>query len=254
MEIKTYSELGKYITAFKRKKINLLIINSKGGLGKSIALENSLIKEAPLFFSGHITPLSLYIELYKATKEEKDCLVVFDDVDTLLYNKANISLLKQICDTKEVKTVRYSSTSSKLGDIPSEFDTECKITLLTNHMKHPDPNINALFTRALVVNFTPGNDEIITYIETWKNCDKEIMSFLKTLIMFADLNLRIYVKAIELKKLNMDWKNMIVSEVMSNPMFWEFHNLEGKNDEEKIGNFSGSRGTYYKLKKKFSVV
>jgi len=72
IEIKTYKNLQRHLEAFKEKKLNLLTIVGKGGIGKTFISEDTLIEEAPLIFTGHITPLSMYKELYEEIKKKKN--------------------------------------------------------------------------------------------------------------------------------------------------------------------------------------
>ncbi|MFA6089930.1 MAG: hypothetical protein WC755_08795, partial [Candidatus Woesearchaeota archaeon] len=109
--IKTYKELYSYFDAFGKKELNLMIIVSRGGLGKTFIAEEALIEHAPLIFSGHVTPMSMFRELHNRNEEEKDFITVFDDVDTLFLNKTNVAILKQVCDTREEKTIKYFTSS-----------------------------------------------------------------------------------------------------------------------------------------------
>jgi len=127
IELNTYKDFHDYIDAFKKKKMNLLVVLSRGGLAKSYTVEEALIESAPLIFSGHVTPLSMYYRIYERTVEDKECFVIFDDVDTLVANKSNVSLLKQICDSREEKIIRYASSTQMIKDLPPEYETKCKV-------------------------------------------------------------------------------------------------------------------------------
>lgn len=250
LELKTYKDLENHLKAFKEKKLNLLTIVGKGGIGKTFMSEDMLIEEAPLIFTGHITPLSLYKELYERTREEKDFLVIFDDVDSLLLNKTNVALLKQLCDTREIKTMKYSSSSPSL-DIPSEFETKCKVLMLVNDLTHDDKNVRALLTRSHLVNFVPNDVEILKSIKKFGE-DKEIIKFIEIYAHFSNkLNLRVYKRAIELKESGLDWQRSVVNDLKVDEKLLEIHNLikTYKTDKERENHFSESRATYYRYKK-----
>ena len=70
------------------------IIISEGGLGKSYLvrkkLENQCKQDDYIIHSGHITPLALYIMLYK----NHDKIIVLDDVEELLKNDNAVGILK----------------------------------------------------------------------------------------------------------------------------------------------------------------
>ena len=253
IKVKTYKELQNYIKAFSRKKLNLLIVVSRGGLGKTFIAEEALIEEAPLTFTGHVTPLSMYMELYKRNKEEKDFIVMFDDVDALMLNKTNVAILKQLCDTREEKTIKYFTTSPTLKDVPKEFETSCKVLMNMNSLETEDNNLNALLTRAHLVDFNPSTEEVLKHLKEFAD-DKEILDFLEKYAPFVkSLNLRVYKRADEIKQSKLDWKQEILSELDIDMRLFEIETLlkKYKTDNERERHFSESRSSYFRLKKLF---
>jgi len=253
IKIKTYDELFKYISAFSQKKLSLLIVVSRGGLGKTFIAEEALLDEAPLVFTGHVTPLSMYKELYERNKVEKDFIAMFDDVDALMMNKSNVALLKQLCDTREEKTIKYFTSSPTLKDVPREFETSCKVLMNMNDIKTEDRNLNALLTRAHLIEFDPSTDEVIKHMSEFAN-DNEILDFIKRYAPFAkNLNLRVYKRAEEIKSIKLDWKQEIMSELEIDMRLFEIETLlkKYKTDLERERHFSESRSSYYRLKRIF---
>jgi len=255
IEIKTYGEFDNYIKAFSKKKINLMVIVSRGGLGKSFATEQALLKEAPLTFSGHATPLSIYKELYRATKEEKnkDPFVVFDDVDTLICNKTNVALLKQICDTKETKQVRYGSTTKLLEEVPYEYETKCNVILLTNLLTPRNANVKALLTRGHHIHFNPSNVEVVNHLRGFAK-NKPIVKLMSELAPFSTrLNLRSYVLAKELDDSNLDWRTFVQESLEVDPKIRLISNLmvQYEDDISRLKHYPHSRMDYYRYKKKY---
>ena len=251
--IKDYESLAKFISAFSGKKLNLLILVSRGGLGKTALAEENLMEQAPLIFTGHVTPLGMYKELLDRNQEEKDFITIFDDVDTLMLNKTNVALLKQLCDTRENKIIKYVTTSPILKDIPSEFETRCKVLMLMNDVKTDDKNLNALLTRAHFINFDPPGAEIIRHIKTFAE-DKEIIEFLELYAPYSKtLNLRVYVRANELKQSKLDWKQEVINELKIDPRLLEIEKLirKYKTDKERETKFSESRSQFYRYKRLF---
>ena len=251
LEVKTYSELHDFVKAFAKKQLNFLTIVGKGGLGKSYIVENALIETGPLIFSAHVTPLKMYLELFERNLEEKDFIVVFDDVDALMLNKTNIALLKQICDTRNEKIVKYFTTTPILKDIPNEFRTNCKVVMLMNNLEPEEPNLKALMTRAHLIYFNPPDIEILNYMKTFAK-DQEILDFIERFAHFSkNLNLRVYVRAKELKDSGLDWKKEVISELKVDPRLLEIHDLLKKyqTDKEREEHFSQSKATYWRLKR-----
>lgn len=257
----TYKELQEYITAFGKKQLNLLIVVSRGGLGKTYIAEEALMEEGPLVFSGHVTPMRLYKELYERNQEETDFICVFDDVDALMLNKTNVALLKQICDTREEKTIKYCTTSAVMGDTPKEFVSECKVLMLMNSLKTDDKNLDALLTRAQLIYFNPPDVEIVKHIKTFGS-DKEITKFIELYAPFSKtLNLRVYSRAKELKASALDWKSEVMDILNVDPRLMEIQRLLEKygnskevnkeNEKKFMTNTESSRPTYYRFKKLF---
>lgn len=250
IEVNNYKEYRKYMAAFKSKQLNLLVVVSRGGLGKTFISEEELMEEAPLIFTGHVTPMSMYKELYLRHQEEQDFLVIFDDVDALMMNKTNIALLKQLCDTREVKQLKYSTTAKTLN-APTEFETRCKVLMLMNDLRPEDPNLKALMSRSHLINFTPPDIEILNNIKTFGD-DKEILDFISLYAHFSKkLNLRVYKRALELKEAKLDWHSTVINELEVDPYLLEVYQLltKYKTDKERDIKFSGGRATYYRKKK-----
>lgn len=253
ISLKDYNSLFEYMRAFGEKKLNLLIVVSRGGLGKTFIAEEALTEHGPITFTGHITPLGMYKELIQRNKEEKDFIVIFDDVDTLMLNKTNVALLKQLCDTREEKTIKYVTTSPVLRDISPEFETSCKVLMLMNDVKTEDKNLDALLTRAHLINFNPPDTEIIRYMKTFGS-DKEILDYIELFAPFSKtLNLRVYKRAIELKAAGLDWKQEVANDLNIDERLFEIERLlrKYKTDQEREKHFSQSRPQYYRYKNLF---
>jgi hypothetical protein len=255
IELNTYKDFHDYIDAFKKKKMNLLVVLSRGGLAKSYTVEEALIESAPLIFSGHVTPLSMYYRIYERTVEDKECFVIFDDVDTLVANKSNVSLLKQICDSREEKIIRYASSTQMIKDLPPEYETKCKVILLTNHVRYKDPNVEAFLSRGHLIYFNPPNSEIVRELKTWGK-EKDIIEFMEQFAFFSkNLNMRTYKMAEELKASKLDWQKFVVQELKIDLKFLYIHKLIGKynTDIERIKEYEEvyklSRSDYYRYKK-----
>lgn len=257
LTIKSYKKLKEFIQAFAKKELNLLICVSRGGLGKTFIVEDALIEQGPLIITGHVTPLKLYLEVLERTQEEKDFILVFDDVDALLLNKDIVALLKQLCDTKEDKVIKYFTTSPILKKLPSEFETSCKVVMLMNTLNPKEPNVKALMSRAHLVNFNPSDVEILKYLKSWAT-DSIILNFIEKFASFSkSLNLRTYVRAKELKNSKLNWKQEIINVLGVDLRLFEIEKLlkKYKTDKERFEIFNrqglGSRMTYFRYKKIF---
>lgn len=210
MILTTYDTLKLYTDAFGDEQISLLVLQGRGGIGKTFMVEESTKESECIYFNGHATPLSIYLKAHK----NPDSLAVFDDVDTLMTNKITVSLLKQICEMKEEKIIRYNTTFTiKEGAIPSKFTSTNKVCLTCNDFHRIGKNIKALLTRAIFIDFRPSNEEVLGVIKKFPNLDLPIFSFLeansKTI---KDMNFRTYIKCVELKKAKLDWQEYLSRE------------------------------------------
>ena len=236
IKVTTYNELYKFVENTRDRNIGFLVIVSRGGLGKSQIIKKNTYKEGTLIFKGHATPLSIYMSIYK----HKNKLVVFDDVDELTRNKTTVSLLKQICDTDPEKTLYYSSTATYEGmKIPPSFTCRNNVILITNDLKGSNKNLDAVWTRAVIVEFEPTKQEIMGMLKEWAN-DEEILSFLENNDI-KNLNARHYVMAKELKESGIDWKDSLLKQSglepepnykeLASELLAKYDNVEDRNRE-----------------------
>ena len=90
----------------------LCAYGSKGGLGKTRVILQTLRKERvrPLVLNGHITPLSLFTNLY----ENPDAVVFLDDSDALFRNLPALGILRTALwgETNEKRLVTYNSSAN----------------------------------------------------------------------------------------------------------------------------------------------
>ncbi len=192
MNITEYKQLRQWVQAFHHGYTHLMFIRSRGGLGKSHMIREAL--PDALFFKGHATPLSVYMECLK----HPNSAVVFDDVDQLLENKIMVALLKQLCELHEDKIVHYSTTYRAYGEeVPRSFVSNNKVILLCNDLKKVGANIGALLTRGFVLDFNPTNQEVIKQIRTFAD-QTAIVDELERVQEHLVVDFRLYEKCVEI--------------------------------------------------------
>lgn len=209
MRITTYADLKRYAKGYADRNFTLMIIRGRGGIGKSYIIEDTIREEQPIIFKGHATPLSIYMTCVKNPKS----LVLFDDVDSLMNNKTNVALLKQLCDTKQEKTVYYSSSAKYDGEnIPPSFVSRNKVMLLCNSDIRDNADINAVMTRGFYIHFDPDNDEVMRQLCSFAE-DKDLVKHLqKELYRIPGFNFRIYEKCLQLKDAEIPYEDYLVEE------------------------------------------
>jgi hypothetical protein len=120
-----------------------MIVSGPPGVGKSFGVELE-IEKATLFdtiagrklkaevVKGAATPIGLYQTLYKYSDE--NCVVVFDDCDSILLDDISLNLLKGALDSGKKRKISWLSESSALRreGIPDSFEFRGSVIFITN--------------------------------------------------------------------------------------------------------------------------
>jgi hypothetical protein len=123
--------------------IRAMIVSGPPGVGKSFGVEQEIDK-ATLFdriagkrlraevVKGSATPIGLYQTLYKYSDE--NCVLVFDDCDSILVDDVALNLLKGALDSGKKRKISWLSESSTLRreGIPDSFDFKGSVIFITN--------------------------------------------------------------------------------------------------------------------------
>jgi hypothetical protein len=123
--------------------IRAMIVSGPPGVGKSYGVEQE-IEKATLFdivagkklraevVKGSATPIGLYQTLYKYSDE--NCVVVFDDCDSILLDDVSLNLLKGALDSGKKRKISWLAESSTLRreGIPDSFEFKGSVIFITN--------------------------------------------------------------------------------------------------------------------------
>jgi hypothetical protein len=123
--------------------IRAMIVSGPPGVGKSFGVERE-IEKATLFdklagkrlraevVKGSATPIGLYQTLYKYSDD--NCVLVFDDCDSILLDDISLNLLKGALDSGKKRTISWLSESSALRreGIPDRFEFKGSVIFITN--------------------------------------------------------------------------------------------------------------------------
>ena len=124
-------------------EIRAMIVSGPPGVGKSFGVERE-IEKATLFdqlagkrlraevVKGSATPIGLYQTLYKYS--DPNCVVVFDDCDSILLDDVSLNLLKGALDSGKKRKISWLSESSALRreGIPDSFNFNGSVIFITN--------------------------------------------------------------------------------------------------------------------------
>lgn len=130
-----YASTETYIEKMSTGLVKSLIINGPPGVGKTYSVETYLKKYAGQNYkmiTGQMTPLSLYGHLYKTNGTGK--ILVLDDIDSVFKKLEGVNILKAAMDTKQTRTISWSSSSHLLQalGVPNSFEFNGGVILISN--------------------------------------------------------------------------------------------------------------------------
>lgn len=256
--VRTYPEFAERILQFVQRKLTLLLIIGDPGISKSQIVHRAVQAVDHLYLETHATALGMYQRLYKNQNKP----VVIDDIDSIYADKAAVRLLKSLCNTDKVKTLRWDSNHSTIGDgedqTPREFSTTSPVCLIANQWETANVNVRAIQDRAIVLHFDPSPLEVHRQVGLWFR-DREVYEFIgSNLHLIAKPSMRLYVKASQLRQAGssrwkddvltmagVDDKTRIIAELLADTTLTE--NERAKTFEERTG---CARSTYFERKRK----
>jgi replicative DNA helicase len=212
--------------------IRAMIVSGPPGVGKSFGVEQ-IIDKACMFdqiagkrlraevVKGAATPVGLYQTLYKYS--DPNCVVVFDDCDSILLDDVSLNLLKGALDSGKKRKISWLSDSSLLRreGIPSQFDFNGSVIFITNikfdHMKSQKlkDHLEALQSRCHYLDLTLDTmrDKILRIKQIAKDgalfadmdleqiAQDEIIAFMETnQTKLREMSLRMAIKVAQLRK------------------------------------------------------
>jgi hypothetical protein len=116
-----------------------MIVSGPAGVGKSYSIGQILDDNQKQVYStvikGYVRPTGLYKTLYEF--RHSNCVIVFDDADSIFADDVALNLLKAACDTTRVRTLHWL-TETKMEDeegekVPRSFKFEGSIIFITNY-------------------------------------------------------------------------------------------------------------------------
>ena len=221
--------------------IRAMIVSGPPGVGKSYGVEQEIDK-ACLFdklagkrlraevVKGSATPIGLYQTLYKYS--DSNCVVVFDDCDSILLDDVSLNLLKGALDSGKKRKISWLSESSTLRreGIPDQFEFKGSVIFITNlkfdQMKSQKlrDHLDALQSRCHYLDLTLDTmrDKILRIKQIAKDGElfadydfspevqDDIISFMdENKTRLREMSLRMALKIADLRKMSvMNWKRL----------------------------------------------
>jgi len=221
--------------------IRAMIVSGPPGVGKSFGVEQE-IEKATMFdqiagkrlraevVKGAATPIGLYKTLYKYS--DPNCVVVFDDCDSILLDDLALNLLKGALDTGKKRKISWLSESRALANdgVPDSFEFKGSAIFITNlkfdKMKSQKlrDHLDALQSRCHYLDLTLDTmrDKILRIRQIAKDgvlfadydfepaVQDEIIDFMNTnQNRLREMSLRMAIKIADLRKMSMmNWKRL----------------------------------------------
>ncbi len=116
-----------------------MIVSGPAGVGKSFGITKMLEELGDEIQTTHISGFVRATGLYKALYENRhpNCVVVFDDADSVFSDEVSLNLLKKACDTTKTRTLSWLA-ETKMADgegatLPTHFAFEGSVIFITNN-------------------------------------------------------------------------------------------------------------------------
>jgi len=221
--------------------IRAMIVSGPPGVGKSFGVEQEIEKVHMMqmmgskrlraeVVKGSATPIGLYQTLYKYS--DTNCVVVFDDCDSILVDDVALNLLKGALDSGKKRKISWLSESSTLRreGIPDSFEFKGSVIFITNlkfdQMKSQKlrDHLDALQSRCHYLDLTLDTmrDKILRIKQIAKDgvlfrdydfepcVEDEIIEFMSTnQNRMREMSLRMAIKVADLRKsFPGNWKRM----------------------------------------------
>ena len=233
--------LDEMTTAATAGDIRAMIVSGPPGVGKSFGVER-IVEKACLFdqisgkrlraevIKGSTSALGLYCQLYKYS--DCNCVLVFDDCDSILLDDVSLNLLKGALDSGKKRKISWLSDSHMLRreGVPDQFEFNGSVIFITNlkfdTMKSQKlrDHLDALQSRCHYLDLTLDTmrDKVLRIKQIAKDgalfesydfeecVQDEIIEFLDTnKNKFREMSLRMAIKIADLRKsFPLKWKAM----------------------------------------------
>jgi replication-associated recombination protein RarA len=200
-----------------------VLITGQPGVGKTFLVKEQLAKMGKrenhdyLMVSGYATPFGLF----KTLHDNRDALLVMDDIDSVFDKDASVNVLKAALDSYDTRRVSWISEKAEQQDLESPFDFTGRIIFISN--RFADRIDAAIRSRGFCFDLRMTNSEISEHMgnilqqvepQVELHLKQETLEYLTSIEdQFVNYNLRTLIQAIRIRKFcvstDKNWKQMI---------------------------------------------
>ena len=212
--------------------IRAMIVSGPPGVGKSYTVECEVEKAQLLdqiagkrlraeVVKGSASPIGLYQTLYKYS--DKNCVLVFDDCDSILLDDVSLNLLKGALDSGKKRKISWLSESSALRreGIPDSFEFRGSVIFITNlkfdgmksqklrdHLEalqsrchYLDLTLDTMRDKLLRIKQIAGTGDLFADYDFEAGEDQEVIAFMERYqSRLREMSLRMATKIADLRK------------------------------------------------------
>ena len=255
--------LESYLKAIETNHINSLIILGKAGIGKTYSVVNYFNNKNSdyVYVNGFSTTLALYKFIYN----NKDKLIILDDMELLFQDNKTISILKALTyGVNNKRIVMYETTSDKL-DVPASFEFTGKIILLLNEIPQKNnESYKALLSRIPLYELKYTDAELrqiclklLNQEQVTQEQKNKIISILYKQNKLIEFNIRTFKRLIGFVKYDINKAETLYFNSFKiskdKQVVLELLNKKELSEKERVIRFTEitgkSRRTYFRIKK-----
>src|SRR4051812_38539722 len=204
--VTTYDEFFRFVDAFAKGRIPLLLVVGDPGVSKSQSVKRALTNPA-CWIEGQASAVSMYCLLY----HNRNLPTIIDDVDDLYANDSARRLIKCLCQTDPIKRLSWNTMSKHLDEanVPRSFDTTSNVCIIANEWKTLSKDVAAIEDRAVALFFKPTALEVHKQVAAWFD-DQQVFDFMGSIAHLVEApSMRHYLFARNMKRAKfLDWKQL----------------------------------------------
>lgn len=186
-KVETYERLENFYNAWVDGDVPRLAIVGRGGTGKTHGYENLRLPSMHRFV-GRTSAL----KIYETVLDDPSLPIVFDDIRQLLKDPACLDLMKQLCERRKTRTIRWRTRAVPVDR--QSFICTSSVLMVLNWIPKNDHDVDAILDRFDVLHFDPTKSEIIKRMRLFAKSQKDVDLFaeidiipsLRTLEKFQD--------------------------------------------------------------------